>query len=72
MLNIKKLFKGRNNAIEFVDDYGSMILESKRNAAGEKPEVPTEPEIAKKAKIKRKISSLKLRDEFLSKTKNEE
>ena len=56
MLNIKKLFNGRNDAIEFVDDYGSVILESKRNAAGEKPEVPTEPEIATKAKIKHKIS----------------
>ena len=72
MLNIKKLFNGRNDAIEFVDDYGSVILESKRNAAGEKPEVPTEPEIATKAKIKHKISLLKLREKFLSKIKNEE
>ena len=49
-----------------------MIFESKQNAAGEKPEVPTEPEIATKAKIKHKISSLRLREEFLSKFKNEE
>ena len=72
MLNIKKLFNGRNDAIEFVYGYGSMILESKRNAAGEKPEVPTEPEIATKAKIKHKISLSKLREKFLSKIKNEE
>ena len=72
MLNIIKVFNGRNDAIEFVDDYGWMIFESKQNAAGEKPEVPTEPEIATKAKIKHKISSLRLREEFLSKFKNEE
>ena len=30
--NINMLFKGRNNAIKFVDDYGSMILEAKKRA----------------------------------------
>ena len=28
MANINKLFNGRNDAIKFVDDYGSMILEA--------------------------------------------
>ena len=79
LANIDKLFNGRNDAIKFLDDYGSMILEAKRKAAGEEPE--TEPEVARKpevateltkAKTKRKISSLQLREEFLNKIKNEE
>ena len=36
------------------------------------PEVATEPTKATKAKTKRKISSLKLRENFLIETKNEE
>ena len=47
MANINKLFNGRNNAIKFVDDYDSIILEAKRKAA-EEPE-------PSKAKIKQKI-----------------
>ena len=35
--NINKLFNRRNDAIKFVDDYGSMILEAKRKAAEEEP-----------------------------------
>ena len=30
--NINILFNGRNDAIKFVKDYGSMILEAKRKA----------------------------------------
>ena len=30
--NVNILFKGRNDAIRFVEDYGSMILDAKRNA----------------------------------------
>ena len=49
--NINKLFNRRNNAIKFVDDYNSMVLEAKRKTAREepatklaaKPEVATEP-----------------------------
>ena len=37
-----------------------------------KPEVATEPRKATKAKNKRKISPLKLREEFLNEIKNEE
>ena len=43
--NINKLFNRRNNAIKFADDYGSMILEAKRNTAEEEPE--PEPSKAK-------------------------
>ena len=35
MLNKKTLFNARNNAIKFVQDYGSMILEAKRLAKQE-------------------------------------
>ena len=38
LANINKLFKGRNDAIKFVDDYGSIILKAKRNAAEKEPE----------------------------------
>ena len=49
MAKINKLFNRRNDAIKFVDDYDSMILEAKRKAAEE-----PEPETSK-AKIKHKI-----------------
>ena len=32
MSNVNILFNGRNDAIRFVEDYGSMILDAKRNA----------------------------------------
>ena len=32
LANINLLFNGRNDAIKFVEDYGSMILEAKRKA----------------------------------------
>ena len=35
MANTNKLFNGRNDAIKFVDNYGSTILEAKRKAAEE-------------------------------------
>ena len=38
------LFNGRNDVIKFVDDYGSMILEAKRQAA-EKPPKSKESKI---------------------------
>ena len=39
------LFNGRNDAIKFVNDSNSMVLETKRKAAEEEPE--TEPAKAK-------------------------
>ena len=36
LANINILFKGRNNAIKFFDDYRSMILESRKRAFKEK------------------------------------
>ena len=36
MSNINILFNGRNDAIKFVDDYGSMILEVLRKATEDK------------------------------------
>ena len=42
--DINKLFNRRNDAIKFVDHYGSMILEGKRKAAEEhEPEPEPEP-----------------------------
>ena len=35
LANIKVLFNARNNAIKFIEDYGSMILEAKRLAKQE-------------------------------------
>ena len=32
LANINILFNARNNAMKFIEDYGSMILEAKRNA----------------------------------------
>ena len=49
MANINKLFNGRNDAIKFADNCGSMILEAERKAAEEE----SEPEPSK-AKNKRK------------------
>ena len=54
--NIIMLFNGRNDAIEFVDDYDSMILEAKRKAVEEE----TEPKPSK-AKTKREKYPLELR-----------
>ena len=68
-------FNGRNEAIKFVDDYGSMILEDKIKAAEGEPE--PEPSKAKrkaakpdpsKAKAKRKKSPLE-REEFINEIK---
>ena len=47
LANISKLFNGRNDAIKFVDDYGSMILQTKRKAAEEETEPEPEPSKAK-------------------------
>ena len=35
LANINVLFNARNNAIKFIEDYGSMILEAKRLAKQE-------------------------------------
>ena len=66
LANIKKLFNRSNNAIKFVDDYGSMILEVERKVA-ENPEPEPEPS---KEKLKRKKCSLELREEVINKIKN--
>ena len=43
LTNVSKLFIGRDDAIKYVNDYGSMVLEGKRKAAErEKPE-PKKP-----------------------------
>ena len=67
LINISKIFNGRNNAIKFLDDYGSMILEAKRKAAAEKPK----PELSKEI-TKCKNYSLKLCEEFTKKIRNDE
>ena len=67
LANINKLFKGRNNAIKFVDDYGSMILEARKKSAEEEPEPGPS-----KAKTKRKKSPLELCEEFINGIKNDE
>ena len=54
LANINKLFDRRDDAIKFVDDYGSMIFEVKREVAEEEPE--TKP----KAKTKRKKISIRI------------
>ena len=65
MININKLFNRRNDAIKFVDNYCSMVLEAKGKAAGEEP--ATEPDVVSKpgaateltkAMTRRKTSSL--------------
>ena len=38
LANINKLFHEENDAIKFVDDYGSMILETKKKAVEEELE----------------------------------
>ena len=38
LANINKLLNGRNDAIRFLDDFGSVILEAKRKVAEEKTE----------------------------------
>ena len=67
LANINKRFKGRIDAIKFVDDYGSIILEAKRKEAEEEPK----PEPSK-GKSKHKKSPLDLHKEFTSETKNDE
>ena len=67
LANINKFFNGRNDAIIFVDDYGSMILEAKRKAAEEEPK----PEPTK-AKTKRKKSPFELHEKFINEIKNDE
>ena len=67
MGDINKLFNRRNNAIKFLDDYGSMILEAKRKAVDEEPKSETT-----KAKTKRKKSPFELHEKFLNEIKNDE
>ena len=66
MANINKLFNPRNDAIKFLDDYGSMILEAKRKAAEEEPK----PEPTK-AKNKCKKSLFELHEKFINEIKND-
>ena len=69
MANANKLFDERNDAIKFVDDYVSMILEAKRKTADEEPEPEPEPS---KARTKRKKSPLQLHEEYINEIKNDE
>ena len=41
LANINKLFNRRNDAIKFVDDYGSIIVEAKAKPAKEPATEPT-------------------------------
>ena len=66
MGNINKLFNRRNDAIEFVGDYGSMILEVTKETPKEEPK----PEPTK-AKTKRKKAPFHLHEKFINETKNE-
>ena len=63
LANINMVFKGRNEAIKFVDDYASIVLEAKRKAAEE--ELEPQPSKAKKF-------PLELRKEFMNEIKNNE
>ena len=65
MAKINKLSKGRNDAIKFVDNYGSMILEAKRKVAEEE----AKPELTK-AKTKLKKFPFELHEEFINETTN--
>ena len=52
MSNVNILFKGRNDAIRFVEDYGSMILDAKRNATeGKGLEILTPKQILQRSPI---------------------
>ena len=65
LVNINKLFNGRNDPIKTVDGYALIILEAKRKMAEEEPE-------PSKAKGKRKKFLLELCEEFINKIENEE
>ena len=67
MANFNKPFKGRNDNIKFVDEYGSMILEAKRKATKEEPEAEPSEIITK-----RKKSPLELREKLINEIKNYE
>ena len=64
MADIDKIFNERNDAIKFVDDYGSMIPEVKIKTA-EEPE--PEP-----SKAQTKCKKSPLREEFINNIKNDE
>ena len=61
MANINELFDGRNDAVKFVDDYGSMILKAKRKAAEE--ELKPEPT---KAKTRSKKSPFEMHEKSIN------
>ena len=67
MTNINKFFNGRNDAINFVGEYSSMIIEAKRKMAEEEPE----PEPSK-ATTKRQNLHLNCCEEFINEIKNDE
>ena len=58
MANINKLFNRRNDAIKFVDDYGSMILQAKRKAVEEPATEPTKGKGLKILSTKQKLQRL--------------
>ena len=69
MAIINKLFNRRNDAMKFVDDYGSMILEAKKKAARE--ESQTESSKAK-TKHEKFINEQIFIEKFINEIKNEE
>ena len=66
MANINNLFNVQNDTIKFVDDYGTMILEAKRNRL--KKNLSQNHQ----SKSKGKKSPLELREEFINEIKNDE
>ena len=61
LANINKLFNGRNDAIKFLDDYGSMIIEATKKAVKE----PT------KTKTKHKKSPCYMHEKFINEIEND-
>ena len=65
----QKLFNRRNDAMKFVDDCGSMILEAKEKAARKEPQ--TKPSKAK-TKHEKFINEQIFKEKFINEIKNEE
>ena len=67
LANINELFNRKNDAIKFIDDYSSIILEAKIKVGEEKPK----PEPTK-AKTKHEKFPFELHEKFINEIKNDE
>ena len=72
MANINELFNRRNDAIKFVDDYGSMILEAKIKDGEEPKTTEQEQEATEPTKATELTKAKSKLEKFLNKTKSEE